>query len=94
MAIQGGELAPWDFAIMEDWYVAVKSAHKQSAFGYIDKLNQQEAEQSENLRKSIGLCSMSTRNKPVEIQKKTGINLYLDSVQWVDSEITLKKSSN
>ncbi len=94
MAIQRGELAPWDFAIIEDWYVAVKSTHKQSAFGYIEKLNQEELEQSEKLRKSIGLCSITTRNKLVDIQKKTGMNLYLDGAQWVEGDIILVKNGN
>jgi hypothetical protein len=82
-AIQKDQMAPDDYALIEDWYVAVKSNHKVGAFGYVSSLNELELLQSDELRESIGLCSIQTRNRLIDIQEHTGMNFYLDGIGWV-----------
>lgn len=88
-AIRRGEMSPGDYAIIEDWYVAVKSNRQEAAYGYLNTLTEQELLKSNELRQSIGLRSVETRNQLVDIQEKTGMNFYLDGVFWVKEKINV-----
>ena len=82
-------MAPDDYATIEDWEIVIRSNHKQAAYGCLNSLAEQELPKSDSLRKNIGMCSIETRNRLVDIQKRTGINFYLDGVQWVPGKITV-----
>jgi hypothetical protein len=88
-AIRMGQLLPDDYALIEDWYVGVKSNWKAGAYGYVTKLTEQEFLKSNELRQSIGLCSIETRNRLVDIQEQTGMNFYLDGTMWMKGKINL-----
>ena len=81
-AILAGELSPYDYAIIEDWYVAVKSDRKEAAFGYLNTLTEAELPKSNELRQNIGMRSIAIRNRLVDIQAKTGIDFYLAGSFW------------
>ncbi|MBA4852153.1 hypothetical protein [Emticicia sp. BO119] len=88
-AIQRGEMAPDDYAIIEDWYVVVKSNRQQAAYGYLNTLTEQELPKVNELRKNIGLRSIEIRNSLVDIQSQTGMNFYLDGKPWVNGKIII-----
>ena len=74
VAIQAGEMSPYEYAIIEDWYVAVKSDRKEAAFGYLNPLSEQDLIKSDKLRQAIGMRSVETRNSLVELQNQTGMD--------------------
>lgn len=76
-AIRTGEMSPYDYAVIEDWYVAVKSERREAAYGYLNTLTEQELPNSNKLRQEIGMHSIEVRNLLVDIQKQTGMNFYL-----------------
>jgi hypothetical protein len=86
-AIRKGEMSPNDYALIEDWYVGVKSNWKDGAYGYVTTLRVQEFSKSNALRQNIGLCSIETRNRLVDIQERTGMNFYLDGTMWMKGKI-------
>jgi hypothetical protein len=88
-AIQGGEMSPYEYATIEDWYVAVKSARKEAAFGFLNTLSQQDLTKSNKLRQAVGMRSIETRNSLVDIQNKTGMNFYLVGEPWVKGKIKI-----
>jgi hypothetical protein len=86
-AIRKGEMSPDDYALIEDWYVGVKSNWKDGAFGYVTTLTKKKSAKSNTSRQSIGLCSIETRNRLVDIQGQTGMNFYLDGTMWAKGKI-------
>lgn len=70
--------------MIQDWYVAVKSAHTQTAYGCLQtELTRDQLTHVNKLRKEIGLHSIETRNKLIKLQKRTGIDFYLSEGQQV-----------
>jgi len=90
-AIKAGELSPYEYATIEDWYVAVKSDRKEAAFGYLNTLSQQDLIEANKLRRALGMRSIETRNSLVEIQNQTGMDFYLTGKPWVTGKITVDK---
>jgi hypothetical protein len=86
-AIRKGEMSPDDYALIEDWYVGVKSNWKDGAYGYVTTLTKKDSAKSNTSRQSIGLCSIETRNRLVDIQGQTGMNFYLDGTMWAKGKI-------
>lgn len=44
-----GELSPYDHAATEEWYIAVKSDHKEAAYGYLKPLTLDDLPKSKHL---------------------------------------------
>ncbi len=89
-AIKAGEMSPYEYAIIEDWYVAVKSERKEAAFGYLSTLRESDLIKSNQLRQAIGMRSIETRNGLVEIQNQTGMNFYLTGGPWITGKIIIQ----
>lgn len=81
-AIQRGELYPYDYAIIEDWYVAVKSNRQEAAYGYLNTLTKAELPVADALNEKLGMRSIALRNRLVDIQTKTGLDFYLAGGFW------------
>ncbi|MBO3273373.1 hypothetical protein [Hymenobacter defluvii] len=88
-AVRRGELAPADYAVIEDWYVVIKSDGQQAAYGYLNPLTTQEVPLSDARRQRIGLRSVALRNQLVEVQEETGMDLVLDGVFWVKGKLPI-----
>ena len=79
-SIQLGQLSPFEFAMIDNWSIAIKSGHKDKAYGYLDhRLTEIERVRANQLRRAIGLCSVETMNRLIDIQQKTGMILYFPS---------------
>ena len=86
-AIARGELSPYDFAIIEDWKIAVTSERQETGYGYLDVLSKEEFSQSNALRYQLNIRTIDIRNGLVDIQEKTGMNFYLAGQPWVEGKI-------
>ena len=92
-AIDDGEMSPYEYAIIEDWYVAVKSNRKEAAFGFLNTLSEEDLSKSNELRKSVGMRSVETRNALVDIQNQTGMDFYLAGEGWVTGKIEVDNNN-
>ncbi len=90
-AIQKGELSPYDYAVIEDWYVVVKSDHKEAAYGYLNTLSKNDISRSNKLRADIGMRTVETRNALVDIEEQTGMDFYLTGRFWEIGKIVPKE---
>lgn len=91
-AIKKGQLSPYEFAIIDSWHLEVKSSHTANSYGFLGpSLTHSTAEEANRLRSQIGLRSIQTRNKLVEIQEETGMDFYLPGEPWVIGKITIEE---
>lgn len=88
-AIKKGEMSPYDYAIIEDWYITVKSDSKEVAYGYLKMLTEQKVPKSNKMRQNIGMRSIEIRNRLVDIQEKTGMDFYLAGSPWIQGKIAV-----
>lgn len=86
-AIEKGELSPYEFALIDDWYIAVKSDRKIPGYGYLNKLPEDYVPEANALRKAAGMRPITLRNQLVGIQTKTGMKFYLWTESWLKGEI-------
>lgn len=77
-AVKSGQLSAYDFAKIDNWYVTIKSAHKDNHAGYLaSTLSGQERDRANQVRQAMGLSSIETTNALLDIQQQTGMNFYL-----------------
>ncbi|MCR9248880.1 MAG: hypothetical protein NXI20_00595 [bacterium] len=90
-ALEKGEISPYEFAQMEDWKTAVLNDHKRSSFGFIGDVGSEEnlMEINQN-RSAVGMRSTHLRNQLLDIEKSTGLNLYLPK-GWREGVIDYQK---
>ena len=88
-AIEKGELHPYEFATIEDWRTAAMNNHDSTSYGFLGKMKNELMLEKANLnRNDIGLRSIALRNDLIEIEKTTGLNLYLPK-GWQNGKITV-----
>ncbi len=86
-AIAKGEMNPYEFAIIEDWRIAVISDRQDIGYGYLDLPTKEEIAKTNELRRNLNIRSIETRNALVDIQEKTGMNFHLAGQPWVEGKI-------
>ncbi|MEO1653636.1 MAG: hypothetical protein AAFU64_08830 [Bacteroidota bacterium] len=86
-ALRRGEISPDHFASIQDWRTAVMNEHQLSSFGFLGEIpNASSLKQVDINRDQIGLRSISLRNRLIEVEQKTGMNLYLPK-DWQEGKI-------
>ena len=83
-AIGEGQISPFEFAIIDEWYFTVAG---KSVYGIINPPLKSEIETTNEMRQKIFVRPIEIRNKLVDIEDKTGMNLYLDIGPWVNGKI-------
>lgn len=79
-ALELGEISPYEFVRIDDWYVASKTSHQEKQFGHLSSsLTHKELEKANQLREEIGMSSVETTNSLIDLQAQTGMNFYLPS---------------
>lgn len=86
-AIGKGQMSTYEFALVEDWRIAVASARTQTGYGFLDPPSNSSLEETNELREKIGLRSVELRNRLVDVENKTGMNFYLPD--WIDGKIKI-----
>ena len=87
--IQSGKMSPYDFAIIDEWHILVKSQRKEIAYGYVHELSPDDLAAANELRRKIGIRSIETRNGLADVQNKIGMNFYLEGRPWQKGRITV-----
>ncbi|MGF7216299.1 hypothetical protein GGR92_002464 [Spirosoma lacussanchae] len=77
-ALVQGQISPYELALIDDWYVAVKSGRQEKRYGYIDDaLTEAERNKANEWRDEIGLSRVETINALMDRQQQTGLNFHL-----------------
>ena len=88
-ALEKGEISPYEFAQIEDWRTAALNDHELTSFGFLGTIPDHEVLETVNKnRANIGLRSIGLRNKLIDVEKETGINLYLPK-GWQNEKISV-----
>lgn len=87
-ALKRGEISPFELALMDDWRMAVLSDHKRTSHGFVGAVQSGLGlvEVNEN-RASIGLRSVKLRNELIDVERETGMKLYLFGGPWQPGKI-------
>lgn len=89
-ALATGQMSPWEFAMLDGWYRTVKAGWEKADYGFLNPPTKEEWMTVNELRKSIGLRSIETRNRLIDIEQSTGMNFYLGGRPWVEGKIEIK----
>ena len=76
-AIRRGELSPFHFAVINEWFITVESDRETKSYGYLVELGEHDLARSNQLRKEIGIRSVETHNRLIDIQEQTGMKFYI-----------------
>lgn len=89
-AIDKGQISPYEFAAIDDWYIAVSFDRVKPGYGFINLPDLSTLSQTNELRKAIGLRSVELRNNLIDVENKTGMNLNLPD--WVEGKIIINQN--
>ena len=89
-AIDKGEMRPVDFAFIEEWRMATMTEPSEVSYGFLEAPFQENLMKTDSLRAKISLRSVQLRNDLVDVQSKTGIDMYLFGAPWVDGKIEMR----
>lgn len=88
-AIEKGQMSPYEFAIIDDWYIAVSSGRTEPGYGFLNQPQNSTLTKTNELRQRIGLRTVELRNKLVDVENKTGLNFYLPD--WIKGKIKVEQ---
>lgn len=79
-ALQRGEMSPDEFVRVDDWYITSKTGGQEKQFGHLSStLTRKELEKANQLREEIGMSSVETVNRLLDLQAQTGMLFYFPS---------------
>jgi hypothetical protein len=91
-ALNKGQVSPFELAIIDDWYLTVKSGWSGSeGYGILAPPGIQSLPNFNELRKQIHLRAIEVRNRLVEVEQKTGMDFYLPGGSWIKGKIEIKE---
>lgn len=88
-AIAKGEMSPYEYALIDDWQIAVTSNRKAVGYGFLNPPKQATLSETNALREKVGLRTVATRNKLIEVENSTGMRFYLPD--WVYGKIEIEQ---
>lgn len=88
-AVKAGQMAPSEFARIDNWAISVKSDPKERSYGYLAPLTPADLIRADELRLAIGLRSVAVRNRLVDVQQKTGMDFFLPGRPQLNGKITV-----
>lgn len=80
-AMKNGEMSPYEFALIDDWYRTVSYDRKEPSYGILDPPSESNLLKTDELRFMILARPFELRDDLVNIQNITGMNFYL-SDRW------------
>ncbi len=87
-SVSRGEMSPYEFALVDDWQIAVSSGRSMPGYGYLDPPEEATLEVTDQLRQNAGLRSVELRNDLIDIENRTGMNFHLPD--WIDGKIEIR----
>lgn len=88
-AVKTGQMSPYEYAVIDDWYKAVASDRTEPGYGVLNSPSQSTLSITNELRQTIGLRTIELRNKLIDVENKMGMNFYLPET-WLGEKITIE----
>jgi len=76
-AVQRGEMSNRDYAFVNEWFITVINKWQKPSFGALANINEAQLTQVNQNRKEVGLASIQTHNRLIDLQDQNGMNFYL-----------------
>lgn len=90
-ALNQGQVSPFELALIDEWYRAVKSGRTDPAgYGILNPPTAEALPRFNELRQEVYLRPIEVRNRLVEVQSKTGMDFYLPGKPWIKGKIEVK----
>ena len=80
-AIKKGQMSPYEYIVIDDWYRTVTYDRKEVTYGVLDPPSSSDLSKTNELREKIFVRPYELRDKLMASQEKTGMNFYL-SDRW------------
>ena len=80
-AIKNGQMSPYEYVAIDDWYRTVRYDRKEVTYGILDPPSASNLSKTNELREMIFVRPYELRDELVAIENKTGMDFYL-SDRW------------
>jgi hypothetical protein len=80
-AIKNGQMSPYEYVAIDDWYRTVRYDRKEVTYGILDPPSASNLSKTNELRGMIFVRPYELRDELVAIENKTGMDFYL-SDRW------------
>lgn len=81
-ALRSGEMSPYEFALIDDWYRTVKFNRMEPTYGILDAPSESNISDTDKLRSMVYLRPFDLRNELVKVEEATGMNFYLSDLWY------------
>ena len=88
-AVETGAMSPFEFAMIDDWFITIKSNRQERGYGYLNTLTAVELVRADSLRTQIGLRSVTTRNRLIDVQQQTGMDFFLPAWPYRNAKLVV-----
>lgn len=89
-SVERGEMSPYEFALVDDWQIAVSSDRSMPGYGFLDPPGQESLRATNELRQKIGLRSVELRNDLIDVESRTGMDFHLPD--WIEGKIEIRSN--
>lgn len=79
-AIREGRLSPYEFAIIDDWYLTSLNDDSKPTYGIIRPLSPENVSKTNDPRAAISIRTIALRDSLRTVEEKTGIRLYITDI--------------
>lgn len=79
-ALQNGQLSPYQYAIIDDWYLTSINDNTKPTYGIINTPSLENVSRTNTLRTKIHIRNIALRDRLLDIQEKTGMILYITDI--------------
>lgn len=86
-ALKKGQISPYEFALIDEWYRLTKEEKRKPAYGIIEPPTKQSLLETNVLRSECYMRSIALRNKLIDIEEKSGMDFSLQEIQWIEGKI-------
>ena len=76
-ALKNGQMSPYEFATLDDWYLTTKYQRTEPTYGFLDPPLVSKMPKTNALREIIHIRPYELRDALVAVEKKTGMNFYM-----------------
>lgn len=81
-ALKSGNISPFELASIDEWYLMTKHNDGNSFYGILETPKSNQLKNINKRRETMGLRSIETRDKLIQLQNLFGIDFYLDGDPW------------
>ena len=81
-ALKAGQISPFEFALIDDWYITIKYDREIASYGILDSPTPSQIAKTNELREIFFLRPIELRNALLNVQNKTGMNFYLPDIWY------------